>query len=287
MTRPSPAMVVAVIALVVALSGSAVAATLITRSSQIRNGVITSADLANGRAVDTRDMTPAARRALTGASGRQGAAGPAGPAGPTGATGPAGATGATGTVDTSRFFTKTESDDRFLAKAAAAADSAKLGGLNARGIVIGTRSFNLVNHRGDNSVNRLGFGRRELADDTPDYVDLVGAPGVGFMEVRCLAGPATQVRYTSLSGQVQDVVVDTGNAGATYIPLAPGGEVSSLAVTGANASEMYRLQVGHGGTEGDLPSGAMATFIVTMISSPTGTPVCRAQAQVVNQTIGP
>ena len=46
--RPSPALVISCIALVVACSGTAVAATIITSSGQIRNGAVTGADIRNG-----------------------------------------------------------------------------------------------------------------------------------------------------------------------------------------------------------------------------------------------
>lgn len=45
--RPSPALVVSIIALVVACAGTAYAATQITSSSQIKNGIVTGADLRN------------------------------------------------------------------------------------------------------------------------------------------------------------------------------------------------------------------------------------------------
>lgn len=44
---PSPALVISIIALVVACTATAYAATVITRSSQIKNGVVTGADIKN------------------------------------------------------------------------------------------------------------------------------------------------------------------------------------------------------------------------------------------------
>ena len=57
--RPSPALVISCIALGVALSGTAVAATIITNSSQIRKGVITGAHIKNKtiKNVDIADKT--------------------------------------------------------------------------------------------------------------------------------------------------------------------------------------------------------------------------------------
>lgn len=68
--RPSPSMVVSVIALIVALGGTATAATVLIRSSaQIKNGVVTGADLKDatitGRDVKDGALTGAALRAGT------------------------------------------------------------------------------------------------------------------------------------------------------------------------------------------------------------------------------
>lgn len=53
--RPSPALVISIVALVVASAGTAVAATIITSTSQIRNGVVTSADVKD-RSLQSRDI---------------------------------------------------------------------------------------------------------------------------------------------------------------------------------------------------------------------------------------
>lgn len=57
--RPSPALVISITALVVACAGSAYAATIITSSNQIKNGVVQSADIKNGSVqnVDIRKST--------------------------------------------------------------------------------------------------------------------------------------------------------------------------------------------------------------------------------------
>lgn len=94
------ALVLAVIAVVAALGGTAWAAATIT-SASIKDGAVQSRDIANGRlgvaGVDVRDgslgvvdLSVAARRALRGVSGPAGPAGPAGAAGATGPVGPAG-----------------------------------------------------------------------------------------------------------------------------------------------------------------------------------------------------
>jgi hypothetical protein len=96
---PSPALVIASLALVVALGGTATAArVMITSSKQIKDGIITSGKLKDGAAVGLVDLTPAARAALTkgGPAGAPGADGPSGAMGLTGATGDPGPPGSTG-----------------------------------------------------------------------------------------------------------------------------------------------------------------------------------------------
>lgn len=94
-------MAVALLALVIALGGTAAAATvLIKRSSQVATGAINSGDLADDRGVSLRDLTPATRRAITapagGAPGAEGSRGPQGPVGAKGEPGPQGADGPRG-----------------------------------------------------------------------------------------------------------------------------------------------------------------------------------------------
>jgi hypothetical protein len=131
--RPSAALVVAMLALSVALSGtamgqSAVAAakTLITgkqiadkslTAADIKNNSLTSAVVKNGSLLAKDFKAGQLRAGATGAKGESGAQGPkgdVGPQGPPGATGQVGPKGDTGTVDTSNFFTKSEDDARFL-----------------------------------------------------------------------------------------------------------------------------------------------------------------------------
>jgi hypothetical protein len=114
---PSPAMVVALIALFIALASGAYAAVTIPSNSvgtaQLKDGSVTARKLHNGAFTAAKiafgtllakdfkpGQLPAGGRGDTGPSGVEGSAGPAGNAGATGATGsgagPAGATGATG-----------------------------------------------------------------------------------------------------------------------------------------------------------------------------------------------
>ena len=99
--RPSPAMVVACLALLVALSGTGIAAVsvVLPRNSvgnaQLRNDSVTSVKVKNGSLLRS-DFR--AGQIPAGPPGPQGPAGPAGPTGPTGPAGPAGPAGAVGQI---------------------------------------------------------------------------------------------------------------------------------------------------------------------------------------------
>lgn len=107
--RPSGSMLVAVIALVMALTGSAVAASLIT-SKQIKNGTI-----------QTVDISKKAKKALKGARGKTGPAGPQGAQGlpgakgADGAAGTPGAKGDTGAPGSALAFARANSDGSLVA----------------------------------------------------------------------------------------------------------------------------------------------------------------------------
>jgi hypothetical protein len=95
LVRQSPAMIVAMLALFVALTGTAVAtSSALIGSAQIKNNSITGLDVKNRslRPIDFRGSVrgPRGLRGLTGATGAPGAAGAAGAAGAKGDTGEAG-----------------------------------------------------------------------------------------------------------------------------------------------------------------------------------------------------
>lgn len=95
--RPSLALVVAILALVVAMGGTSYAAVTLAKNSvlskHIKNGEVKTPDLKNG-AVTGAKVKDGSLAASDFAAGQvpTGPAGPAGPAGATGATGPAGPT---------------------------------------------------------------------------------------------------------------------------------------------------------------------------------------------------
>jgi hypothetical protein len=104
---PSPSMIVAVIALLCALSGTATAAALIT-GAQIKNNTVSSLDLTNN-GVKSVDVLNGSLKAVDFAPGQL-PAGPAGPAGPQGPAGPAGPQGAPGVAALEIVMASTASD---------------------------------------------------------------------------------------------------------------------------------------------------------------------------------
>ena len=105
--RPSPAMVVACLALLVAMSGTGIAAaTQLARNSvgplQLQNGAVTNPKIRNN-AVNSSKVAPRSLLRSDFAPGQlpagpTGPMGPAGPAGPAGAAGPAGPAGVIGPI---------------------------------------------------------------------------------------------------------------------------------------------------------------------------------------------
>jgi Collagen triple helix repeat (20 copies) len=94
--KPSPAMIVAIVATVLALSGGAYAAGTMISGSQIKNGTIAAAKLSASAKKQLKGQKGAT--GSTGATGAQGPAGPKGDTGATGLTGPKGERGIPGTA---------------------------------------------------------------------------------------------------------------------------------------------------------------------------------------------
>jgi hypothetical protein len=89
--RPSPALVVAIVALFVAFSGTATAALVLT-GRNIKDGTITAKDVKNS----TLGTNKLSNEAISSLTGQPRSAGPQGPAGPQGAPGPQGPKADTG-----------------------------------------------------------------------------------------------------------------------------------------------------------------------------------------------
>ncbi len=108
--RPSPAMIVACIALLVSLGGTSIAAVSqlgpnSVGTPQLRNGAVTNAKVRNN-AINSAKVQNRSLLRSDFAPGQL-PAGPTGPQGPTGSTGPAGPAGAAGVIGTVTVRTQT------------------------------------------------------------------------------------------------------------------------------------------------------------------------------------
>jgi len=251
--RPSPAMIVALIALVAATSGSAIADGANAIIAKLKNNSVTSATVKNG-SLKVVDFNKKEAAKLKGATGPAGAAGPQGPAG------------------TPDGYTKTEADAAFLGKAAKAADSAKLGGNDASTYVQGGGT------QGQTSVLMAGGA----TDAT-----LATLPSLGNIKVSCTVGSPETMGVTIANDQSSTVrfsysLIPDG-AATRFIggaQLAASGTFP-LNLGGSNSQVLIQLNKTTG--VGLFTTNYYATVLLTAITNPGGdADKCRYQA--VTQT---
>lgn len=213
--RLSPSLVLASIALVVALGGTATAAGVsYVTSKQIRNGTIQLADISKRAKAKLRGRrgpagprgpvgSPASSQGLQGPEGPAGPTGPTGPAGPQGPTGPAGAQGPSGS-------------------AGADGVSPTFGRINGLGptAVFAPPSGTAAGDAIESNVTQLSPGTPIVARDLA--VRLTAAPGAGVSRTFTLRddGVATAVACT-----ISDAATSC-TSGSTSATISPGSELS-------------------------------------------------------------
>jgi large subunit ribosomal protein L7/L12 len=155
-----------------------------------------------------------------GANGEQGPAGPEGEPGapgPKGETGPQGPQGPAGTVDTSNFYDKAESDERFLGKSAKATDADKLDGID---------STELVGGSGQAVANAISLPVSDTIDPTTGVLG-VGASGNQLtLDAGCNSVQGTDfIRFTNRTPATMSFFAESGGDNPSFHALAPGGDV--------------------------------------------------------------
>src|SRR4051794_21501507 len=169
--RPSPSMLVALLALFLAVGGAQAVASgaahiaKLINGSQIKPSTITSKQVKDGSLLK-KDF-----KAGEIPAGSQGPAGPQGEAGPKGDQGLKGEKGDTGTADTSNFYTKAQSDGNYLGKTATAFDSDRFSGSD-----VSTFTRGISTAVGGNMANFSG-GTVDTA--------FLAIPGLGELSVDC------------------------------------------------------------------------------------------------------
>lgn len=227
--RPSPALVIAVIALIAATSGNAIADGVTAVAAKLGKNSVTSREVKNG-SLTLSDFKSSERTKLkgadgaTGAKGATGATGPAGPAGPTGPQGPAG---------TPDGYTKAEADAAFLGKSAKAADSEQLDGIDSGGFLHGSGGTT-YNHATVNSgASNANF--LKLGD-------------IAHLEANCTAG-SPNLNLVSDAANVQYAVTilrNAANPALAAATLAASGDNQVMNLAGVDG--IVQIQLWRGGT---------------------------------------
>lgn len=238
------------------ITGAELKSRSVTRRA-IRKGALTGAEIKAG-SLTLKQFDPSLASLLSapgsvgprGPVGAQGAAGPAGSQGPKGDVGPVGPQGPkgdTGTVDTSDFYTKTDSDSRFLATTASAQDSQKLDGRDAGSYAQSASVVSAQAYAGSDNPS-MGCANGELAIRTVD--------GNGTQTIR---GFSFHVPRMSATDQPTWGNVDAESASPTVTSNSP----NVADVRRPNLSQVGQYCVEFSGS--DLPSnGEIAAAQVTV-----------------------
>jgi hypothetical protein len=213
---PSPALIVAMVALFVALTQTGLAARTVdlvqagcncANSSDIVNNSLTSADIKNGSLLKKdfkKGQVPAGSRGPRGASGANGAPGPAGPAGPAGPGGPQGPQGPQGPVGPSDAHAASTTGNVPLGTSGAplVVDSLVLPA--GKWVLIATTALTNITTASHSAYCTLNVGATELgrtraydisAERNSDATVLgaVDLPSGGTVQFRCFADVASAV----------------------------------------------------------------------------------------------
>lgn len=285
--RPSHAVVVAYLALFVALGGSSYAAITVT-GKNVKNRSLTARDVKRNslttkeirnRSLLARDFKlgqlPAGATGPTGAGGPAGATGPGGPQGPIG---PQGLKGDTGTVDTSNFFTKSESDGRYLGKADKAADSILLGGQapaafqqRVSGTCSGPFSFIRSVQSNGGVACAAPVTSADLSIAAPDNIDVEIAPGVSVISVCHDAGTVFAIR-------------NDGNTSATLNWMYSNGSTVSASGTDLPQNNAEAFGFGGGRIEGQFIYKDGSRVVTILVHAFDGVTNCEVVATALSPT---
>src|SRR4051794_11457816 len=271
--RPSPPMLVALLALFLAAGGG----------QAVASGVAHLAKLIDGSKIKPSTITSkqVKDRSLLGKDFKAGelpagAKGEAGPKGDPGAPGAKGDTGATGTVDTSNFYTKAQSDGNYLGKTAAAANALTLGGSSpstftrGQSTAVGGNMENFTMGTNDNAFLAID-GLGELSVDC-------GPMGTGVSVTYVVQPPGGVMGSQNVDAMVTGANPTASTAQATTTGLGAGSTLPILsAMHDANALRHMTVSVA------DTLQGIAATFDLTVVNAPTGGSACRATGTWVKQ----
>ena len=202
-----------------------------------------------------------------GANGEQGPAGPhgePGSPGPKGETGPQGPQGPAGTVDTSNFYDKTNSDERFLDKSAKATDADKLDGID---------STELLGGNGQAVANAISLPVSDTTSAPTTPVLGAGPSGNQLtIDAGCNSVQGTDfIRFNNRTPATMDLFSESGGDNPIYHTLAPGGDVVFETL---KAGDSFHIQA-------QAPGFGVATIEVATVHRAND---CHVQAQALLTT---
>jgi hypothetical protein len=243
--RPSPALVIAVIALIAATSGNAIADGVHAVAAKLGKNSVTSREVKNG-SLTLADFKSSERGKLKGADGATGATGARGA---TGATGPAGPAGPQGPAGTPNGYTKDEANAAFLARGDRAADADKLDGIDSSGFIQG--------------AGGIGIGHLDLNPNTTDAT-LANLGTSAHLVASCSASNVPTLKVVADADNVDWMIseeqssanpqVDSGN-------IANSGDAGGSGITaGGNVPTRWIVTTWHPGVLPLSGSGASATI---------------------------
>jgi hypothetical protein len=258
-------MLVALLALFFAVGGAQALAAKVSKlinGSQIKASTITSKQVKDASLLK-KDFK--AGELPAGAKGDTGAQGPQGEPGPQGLKGDK---GDTGTVDTSNFYTKTQSDANYLGKSAKAADSDTFDGSDSSSFTRG--------------ISTSVGGNKEAYMAGAGNTDFLVVPGVGKVGIACTPmGATTTINYTNTEGgmitQILDAVVTGAGFTTTSVDNSSLLTTQSILTNEAGTDAVRHAVIQVSGT------GTATTIHVVIVNKPGGAQICRASGTYVKQ----
>jgi acyl dehydratase len=218
MRLPRHSTVVAYLALFIALGGSAYAVTSSTPTGVLRACV--SNQTGAMRLLRQGSCKPSERLVTWNVAGPAGPAGAQGSQGPQGVQGP---TGPTGTVETGNFYTKTESDSRYLPIDGTAADSSDLGGVAASGYL--TTEGTAANSSELGGVAASGY--LTTTGTAANSSELGGVAASGY-----LTSTGTAANSSELGGSPASAFEPSGNFGDSSLSFGQGNQTGATCTVG-------------------------------------------------------
>jgi hypothetical protein len=181
----------------------------------------------------------------------------------------------------------------FLRSTAKAADADKLDGIDGSGYLganaKATDADKLDGLSSGSFVQGGGvvdFARQTLTVGTSN-TNFLSLGGVGKVEISCPAGPEADVTFRNTSGATETAMLDVGADNPLFNPALANNGTQTDATAGANTGDFLTWQVSYRSGFGVFTNTGVATFAVSVISGPPGEPTsCRFAGQGIVQTAG-